>query len=171
MSDDFISVKVVGENNLTRNFDRLPDIVRALVAEKVEAYTDDLEDEVIRSIEANTTTRTGRLLSAVRKEVTESGGQVQGRVWIDESIAPYARALDQGAAIPPHMIYPRNGKVLAFFAATGDKVIATKVFHPGAQITPRFFMKDARRAIGPQIARGLKSAIVRGIRAHMRSGS
>lgn len=166
---DFLSVQVVGEKTLLRNFDSLPDIVRQIVLVKVESFTDQLEDAVLRSIEENTSTKTGKLLSAVRKEVVEENGRVEGRVYVDDAVAPYARALDQGAAIPPHMIFPKNGKVLAFIAATGDKVFATKVFHPGAHITPRYFMKDARRGMGPAISRGLKNAVVQGIRAHMRS--
>lgn len=171
MSEEFLSVTVVGERNLLRNLDSMPDVVQQIVLAKVEGYTEDLEDAVIRSIEANTSTQTGRLMSAVRKEVKNEGGRIEGRVYIDEAVAPYAKAIDQGAAIPPHMIYPRNGKVLAFIGATGDKVFATKVFHPGAQITPRYFMKEARGSLGPQISRGLKNAVVQGVRAHMRSGS
>lgn len=168
---DFLSVKIVGERTLLRNFDSLPDIVQAIVLAKVEGYTKDLEDEVIQSIESKTNTKTGKLLQAVRREVVARDGRVEGRVYIDESVAPYAKAIDQGAATPPHMIYPKNGKVLAFIGATGDKVFATRVFHPGGQITPRYFMKDARRSIGPQLTRGLKNAVVQGIRAHMRSGN
>lgn len=171
MSEDFISVKVVGERSLLRNFDQLPDVVQKIVLAKVEGYARDLEDRVIDSIERNTTTKSGRLLSAVRREVLQRDGRVEGRVYIDEAVAPYARAIDRGASTPPHMIYPRNGKVLAFLGATGDKVFATRVFHPGGQITPRYFMKEARGSLGPEISKGLKNAVVQGIRAHMRSGS
>ena len=169
--DDFLSVTVVGERSLSRNFDTLPDIAQEIILAKVEGYTKDLEDAVIQSIEQKTTTKTGRLIQAVRREVVRRGGGIEGRVYIDENVAPYAKPIDQGASIPPHMIYPKNGKVLAFIAATGDKVFATRVFHPGAQITPRYFMKDARREKGPAISRGLKNALVQGIRAHMRSKS
>lgn len=168
MAGDFLSLKVVGEKALLRNFDQLPDVARAIVLAKVEGYTDMLEDAMIESIDDKLQTKSGKLLSAVRSEVLERDGRIEGRVWIDENVAPYARALDKGATIPPHMIYPQNGKILAFIAASGDKVFATRVFHPGANITPRYFTKDARRAVGPAIARGLKKAVVDGIRAHMR---
>lgn len=170
-NNDFLSVQVVGEKALLRNFDSLPDVARAIVLAKVEAYTEQLESAVIESIEEKTTTQSGKLLSAVRRDVIEQNGRVEGKVWIDENVAPYARALEKGASIPPHMIYPKNGKVMAFIAATGDKVFATRVFHPGSQITPRYFMKDARRSMGPTISRGLKNAVVQGIRAHMRKGA
>lgn len=165
---DFLSLEVVGDKALLRNFDQLPDVARAIVLAKMEGYMDELTGAVITSIEEHTNSKTGKLLSAVRSDVIQRDGGIEGKVWIDEAVAPYARALEKGAAIPPHMIYPKNGKVLAFIGATGDKVFATRVFHPGAQITPRYFMKDARRSVGPMIARGLKQAVVQGIRAHMR---
>jgi hypothetical protein len=168
MAGDFLSLKVVGEKALLRNFDQLPDVARAIVLAKVEGYTDQLEAAVIESIDEKLQTKSGKLLSAVRREVLQRDGRIEGKVWIDENVAPHAAALEKGAAIPPHMIYPKNGKVMAFMAATGDKVFATRVFHPGSQITPRYFMKDARRSVGPMIARGLKKAVVDGIRAHMR---
>lgn len=166
MAEDFLSVDILGERNLIRNIDQLPETVRVILKEKVTDWTFKLKGKVIDNIRERLKEKTGDLTRGVEAEVTQEGLRVEGRVYI--AGVPYAKAQEEGAAIPPHMIYPRNGKVLAFIAATGDKVFATRVFHPGAVIPPHWFMKDAYREMGPDISRGIKTAVVQGIRAKMR---
>lgn len=166
---DFLSVELIGERALTRNLEQMPDAVRAILLDKVRMWTEDLYQKVEDNIIDRLNQKTGRLLEGLDMEVTTEGVRVEGRVFI--SGVPYAKAQEDGAVTPPHMIYPRNAKVLAFIAATGDKVFATRVFHPGAVIPAKNFMKDAYREMGPQISRGIKNAVVQGIREKMRSGS
>jgi len=164
---DFLYVDIVGDRNLTRNLDQMPDIVRAILLEKVASWTNALEERVKDNISTRLTQKSGKLLSAVDSELIEENGKVEGRVFI--SGVPYAKPQEEGAVTPLHVIYPKNAKVLAFIAATGDKVFATRVLHPGAQIPASHFMKDAYREMGPQISRGIKQAVVEGIRKNMRS--
>lgn len=168
MAQDFISVQIIGERTLTRNLDHMPDTVRAILLAKVESWTAKLRDKVEENIINRLNQKSGKLLEGVQMEVTNDGLRVEGRVYI--AGVPYAAAQEKGAVTPPHMIFPQNGKVLAFIAATGDKVFATRVFHPGGQILPKHYMKDAYREMGPEISRGIKNAVVQGIRENMRRG-
>ncbi len=167
-TSDFLYVDVVGDRNLIRNLDQMPDTVRAILLDKVARFTEKVADDVRSNIMERLNSKTGQLLAGVKTELLTEGIRVEGRVYIEGS--PHAMAQEKGAVTSPHMIYPRNGKVLAFLAATGNKIFATRVFHPGGQIPAQHFMKDAFRANGPEISRGIKNAVVQGIRAKMRQG-
>jgi len=168
MSEDFISTEIIGDRTLTRNLEFMPDTVRAILLAKVESWTEKLKDKVEDNIVARLNSVTGKLLAGLDMEVTQEGLRIEGRVFI--AGVPYAAAQEKGAVTQPHMILPKNGKVLAFIAATGDKVFATRVFHPGGQIPAKHFMKDAYREMGPELSRGIKNAVVQGIRENMRRG-
>lgn len=168
-TNDFIYSEIVGDRALLRNLEQMPDVVRVILLKKVESWTEQLKDKVEENIINRLKERTGRLLRGVGMEVIDDGVRVEGRVFI--AGVPYAAAQEKGAVVPPHMIFPKNGKVLAFIAATGDKVFATRVFHPGGIIPGQHFMKDARREMGPQISKGIKNSVVQGIREHMRRGT
>lgn len=164
---DFLSLEILGHRNALQNLDRMPDTVRALLLAKTGDWIEQLEDKVVQNILNRLGNRSsGKLAAGVRSEVKEVSGRIEGRVYIED--VAYARAQEQGASIPAHIIRPREAKVLAFIGATGDKVFATRVFHPGGQIPATWFMKDAYREMGPLISRGIKTAIVQGIRANMR---
>lgn len=165
---DFLSVDVLGERNLLRNLDQLPDTVRAILLDKVRVWTNKMADEVRDNIRSRLG-GSGKLAQAVQVELINDGLKVEGRVYI--AGMPGARAQERGATIPPHIIRPRNGKVLAFMAASGQKMFATRVFHPGGVIPGTHFMKDAYRTQGPEISRGIKNAVVQGIRAKMRASA
>lgn len=178
MDGDFLFVNVVGEREALRNLDLMPDTVRAILVEKLHSLTEKLAEQVednIYSRLSKTPEKEGRdhprLRDSVLWEVIDAGsGPVEGKVYIDETV-PYARIQEQGGSISPHMIFPRDGKILAFRAATGDKVFATHVFHPGGVIPPTYYMKDAYRKIAPEISRQIKNSIVQGIRQKMRQGN
>lgn len=158
-------VEILGDRNALRNLDRLPSTVAAILAEKVHAWTEELYDLVMGNISQRLGEKSGRLSAAVEMEVYQEGAKTEGRVFIDG--IPYALAQERGAVIPAHMIYPHD-KILVFMAASGDKVFATRVFHPGAVIQGQHFMRDARREIAADISKGIKNAIVQGIRQRMR---
>jgi hypothetical protein len=168
MTDAPFYADIIGEDRV-RNFDRLPEVAQRIILEKVRFFTEEVADRAGQLLEERLKTKTGRLTAAsVKAEVRNVDGRVQGRVSVD---SPYAAIQEKGGTTPPHVIYPKNGKVLAFMAATGDKVFATRVMHPGGHIEGKHFMKDAYREFGPQISRGLKQALVQGIRANMRGQS
>lgn len=167
---DFLSLEIIGDRRALQNLEYMPDTVRAILLEKTEDWVEQLEDRVVQNILSRLgKNSSGRMAAAVRSTAGMNGKRVEGRVWIED--IPYAGIQERGGTTPPHIIRPRNAKVLAFIGATGDKVFAMRVFHPGGTITPTWFMKDAYREIGPIISRGIKTAIVQGIRANMRSGA
>jgi len=176
---DFLQLTVLGDRNLLRNLEQMPDTVRTILLEKTRALTEDMADRVRDNIEARlgktSATKSKEysgsathLKDAVKVRIEDDGVRIDGQVYI--SGIPYAKGQEEGASIPAHIIYPKKGKLLAFTAATGDKVFATRVFHPGAMIPPTWFMKDAYREMGPRISRDIKNAVVQGIRANMRAG-
>ena len=167
---DFLELEILGNREILRNLDQMPATVRAIVLEKTRSWIQQIHQRVLENMAARLQMKTGDLERALRMEVSEDGGRVMGRVYIDTEEAPHARAQEKGAVIPAHIIRPRNAKILAFYAASGDKVFALHVLHPGATIPGKWFMRDAYREIAPQISRGLKKAVVDGIRANMRRG-
>lgn len=167
-TDDIFYAEVVGEDRV-RNFDRLPVIAQTIIIKKVTEYTEKMAELAGDLLEERLGTKSGKLnASAIETDVKVEGGRVKGRAFI--SGIPYARIQEEGGVTSAHMIYPNKGRLLAFIGSMGDKVFATRVFHPGGAIPGKFFMRDARRQMGPQISKGLKQAIVQGIRENMRGG-
>lgn len=166
---DFLYVEVVGDRNLLRNLAQMPDIVRQILGEKVEYWTDKTAARVRENIEAKLNEKTGKLLNSVKTEVIKSKERIDGRIYIEG--VPYAEAQEEGVTTPPHMIFATKGKVLAFIASSGDKVFASHVSHPGGTIPAHHFMKDAYREMAPEISKGIKKAVIDGIRAKMRATS
>lgn len=173
---DFLKVEVLGERTLLRNLQYMPDTVRAILLVKTEKLTAELKKQVEENIRKrlNKTDKVKaysgsarHLADSVESEVTSEGMRVEGRVYIDGII--YARIQEEGGIIPAHIIQPKRGRVLAFMGATGEKVFATKVFHPGAVIPATYYMKDARRQQSSRVGREIKKAVVEGIRARMRA--
>lgn len=166
---DFLYVDVLGDRNLLRNLDQMPDVVRAILLDKVEAWTSTLENDVRENIMARLKEQSGKLLGGLDSEVIQERNRIEGRVFIHG--VRYARPQEEGATVGPHMIYPNKGKVLAFIGGTGNKIFATRVSHPGGHIPAHRFMKDAFREKGPQISRGIKKAVIDGVRAKMRQSA
>lgn len=55
---------------------------------------------------------------------------------------PYARIHELGGQTKPHVILPKNGKVLAFTIG-GKKIFCTKVNHPGSKIPARSYLMSS----------------------------
>lgn len=162
-------IKISGYDQLIRNLDQMPVMVRVLLREKFEALAEDmqveLEDDIYRKMQGEEST--GQLAESVQSYVQESGGQIQLVVGFDGTVN-YARIQDKGGRTPPHMIYPNKGRVLAFMGNAGKMAFATRVFHPGAVIPAKNYLKDLRAKFAKRIASETKKAIVQGIRQNMR---
>jgi hypothetical protein len=164
--DDFLYLEVLGERNLLRNLDQMPDVVREILVVKVTQWTKQLEQDVADNIHSRLKEKTGKLIGGLDSEVIDEGKRIEGRVFIHG--VPHAKVQEEGGVTGPHMIYPDKAKILAFYGSTGRKVFARRVSHPGGHIPAAHFMKDAYRARGPEISRGIKKAVIDGIRAKMR---
>lgn len=167
-SSDLFYVDVVGERESLRNLDRLPVTVRVILREKVRVFGERMRDLAEENIKTRFKSGGPSLIEGLNLELIEGPNLIESRLSIVG--VPWARIQEKGGTIGPHMIYPRQAKVLAFYGVTGDKVFASRVFHPGASITPKWFMRDARRQVGSEISKGIKAAIVQGIREQMRMG-
>lgn len=160
------------ERNLIRNLETMPDQVREILSAKMRPLAQEMAAAVEDNIIERLNRKTGKLENAVLYEVTDGSSGVLARVWVDQARAPYAKAQEQGATIPPHMIYPKASKVLSFTSSkTGERIVTKRVAHPGAVLAPTWFMRDAYRQFGPRFTTAIKKAVVEGIRARMRSGS
>lgn len=82
---------------------------------------------------------TGQLERAVTTEMTSD---VTGEVFLDESVAPYAGFVHNGA--PPHKIIP-NGKQALRWVKNGAFQFAKSVNHPGYNGDPFLFNAAAAK--------------------------
>lgn len=161
------TVDLVGRNHLSGLFASLPAIAQLAMREQVEAYLDEGEELAIQYIEERTGPHsTGRWAASVKTRITNEGERIAGIIYFDG--VPYGRIQDRGGQTPPHMIYPRRAKILAFMAASGQKVFARRVSHPGARIPAMNITRDVQRELGARMSRSIKKAIVNGIRENMR---
>jgi len=165
MADDFLSVQLLNDRKLLRDIEAIPDDIRLVIRDKIKYWTEEMRKLVVSNIQERLKRATGDLESNVEVEFTEEGLKVEGHVYI--SGVPYAKIQEEGGVTPPHIIRP-HGKVLAFMAASGDKVFAMHVFHPGGQITGKHFMKDAYREMSPKVTRGLYYQVIEKVRNRIR---
>lgn len=167
-SDDFLEVKLLNDRKLLRDIEAIPSDIRDAIRDKMSGWMDQLHRLVVSNIQERLNRVSGKLEDAVEVEITEDGLRVEGHVYIHG--VPYARAQEKGAIIPPHIIRPSNSKVLVFMAASGHKVFATHVMHPGGKIPPTHFMADAYREMSPKITRGLYYQIIEKVRRRLGRG-
>lgn len=165
MANDFLMVNLLNNRKLLRDIESIPSIVQELLREKIKAWTEELKEVVLDNIRSKLKSKSGKLEDAVDIGFTEDGLRLEGHVFI--AGVPYAQAQEKGAIIRPHWIFPVNAKTLAFYAASGDKVFAARVWHPGGIIPPHYFMRDAYRYMSPRITRRLRYYIVERIRNRM----
>ena len=166
--EPFLYVNLLNERKLLQNLEQIPDVTRGVLLDKVRVWTEKMREAVIGNIISRLKQKTGLLAQSVEIEIIQEGIRVEGRVYI--AGVPYAQAQEKGAVMPAHIIRPRDAKILAFIAATGDKVFATHVFHPGGIIPGTFYMKDAYRTMSPKVTGGLYYELVRKLRDKMRTG-
>jgi len=165
MSEDFLEVEVLANRKRIADIEFLPDSIAQALRERLETLMFKLRDLVEDNIRTRLNSVSGNLAENVEVEIIDEGLSISGRVYI--SGVPYAQAQESGGFTPAHYIYPQNGKILAFMAASGDKVFATRVFHPGARIPAKHFMRDAYREISPKITNSLYYYMVRKLRSEL----
>lgn len=168
MDDEFLSVELLGHRKLLQDIDAIPDEVQVILYEKAEQWAEQVYDKTMANLAERLDIKTGRLEESIDYEVHSEEGRISARVY--SSGVPYAGIQERGGTTPPHMIYPVEGKVLAFIGATGDKVFATRVAHPGANIKGAHFLRDAYREVSPKITGSLYYYIVRKLRARLFRG-
>jgi hypothetical protein len=163
MSRDFIAVNVLGQRKHLKGYKNFPKALKKELVEVLGSWTFRLYDEVVSNIETRMGMTIGKrkeysgspyhLKDMVQMEVINEGVMIEGRVYIAGS--PYAHIQEKGGTTPAHFIRPKNAKVLAFMSATGHKVFAMHVLHPGATIEPKYFMRDALLVVSKVVTKGL----------------
>ena len=173
-----------GLDTLIARFDAMPAMVFAAVADKVEAYTIELEDRVKVGVQSGDPlhVKSGKLLASIGHEFTAAANEAIGIV--------YSRGVDYnaiqefGGHTPAHDIYPRSAQVLAFRAkagelqrvlsgwrhqisrsSTSEMVFAQMVAHPGSAMPERSFMRRPLAQMRTEIGAGLKQAALDGMRS------
>jgi len=87
-------------------------------------------------------TRTGNLVKAITSEVKLGGTEIiEGRDYLDEDRAYYGKWVHDGTK--PHIIRPRNKKVLRWATGRGKWAYAKWANHPGTK--PDQFLYEAGR--------------------------
>lgn len=163
---DLLYTNLLNERKWLRRIDELPDHVVDILRRKAERWTRDLYEMVKDNIRERLGMKTGRLQDDVQMEFLDDGVRFEGRVYIAGN--PYAQIQEEGGAIPPHIIRPRQAKILAFMSATGDKVFAMRVFHPGGTIPATHYMKGAYREKSAEVTRGIRAEVMRDLKRAMR---
>ncbi len=106
--------------------------------------------------------RTGNLSRHIDYTVQQNGTQIVMKVGVvrGEQDVPYAKWLEGGSR--PHVITPKNARVLAFSVA-GEKVFAKAVNHPG---TPAFrFLRSSLQENRQMIVKELRDAAAAMVRS------
>lgn len=162
-----VNIVVNGDTEVIAKFKSMPAAVHAALLQKVHALALKLEAHVKKNkLSGQVLNRkSGRLVRSIGSRVLDSAAAVFGIVF-QSSDVPYGAIHEYGGKTSPHLIVPKNAKVLAFTKA-GSKVFASKVNHPGSQFPSRSYMRSSLRDMSTEISLGMKEAIVKGAQAHM----
>jgi phage gpG-like protein len=101
--------------------------------------------------------RTGTLRRSITPSVNMGGSTIQGQVGTN---VEYAAIHEYGGTTPPHEIWPRHAKALAFMMR-GRNVIVRSVHHPGSRIPEASFMRSSLEEMRPEIRAEFADAIAK----------
>ena len=103
--------------------------LRVLTFRKLNELTDLLENKVIENLSGKILQKqSGDLVGSVRKQVTQHGDTMEGRVYISPETTK-AWVLEKGGK-GYYPIEPTKAAVLKFVTKSGETVFAKHVFHP-----------------------------------------
>lgn len=135
-----INLEITGGDKVLQRYLGAGPRVRQAVNREISELTEQMAEEVRAKIA--TYTRSGRLLESI-KTFTDyfTPGTIEGRVFIDTSIAPYGNIQERGGVTRPHPIFA-TGKALRFIGRSGDVLFRSMVNHPGSKIPGKHFMSE-----------------------------
>ena len=159
-----ISVEVQNAEQVTEFVGNIPQRVRARLREVVGTQTIGLRDAVKSKIGVLFKSGRGPLYQSIRAQTEEQTNvSISGTVGSDG--LKYARIQEYGGTTPPHVILPKNGKVLAFMGSGGKMVFARKVNHPGSVIPSRSYLRSSLAERRLEIIGAIRGAVSDGIAA------
>lgn len=158
-----ITVEV--KDTVSIKFGRMSDAVRVALRGEIVSLTQQLAQRVKAKLSGQVLNkRSGRLYNSVQTELIEDAQQVYGQVSAGKGV-PYAKIHEYGGRTKPHVILPKNGKVLRFVSKSGDVVFATRVNHPGSLIPERSYMRSSLTEMRDEIVERLTKATVNAAKA------
>ena len=152
-----LSLEITGLDSLLDAFARAPDVTARNLRIAVKEGASMVQREARQTHRFQT--RHGRLERSVEvSSLGESGASASATVFLDEAVAGYGAAIHDGSE--PHMIYPRNKRLLRWPVA-GGFCFAPYVNHPGTK--PDQFLYTAAELMQPavemRIQQGVNDAI------------
>ena len=160
MGQNFITVGLVGFNELADRLEKYAPEVRVALQRKVtefalllEAYvkTNKLSGQVLNKI-------TGSLSASIQHRVEAVGSAIWGFVFSAGDVK-YAAIHEYGGVIPAHDIYPTKAQALAF-AMGGDTIFAKHVHIPEVHMPERSYLRSSLQEWAQRIETGLKQTAI-----------
>lgn len=159
-----ISVEVQNAEQVTEFVGQIPERVRARLRDVVGTQTIGLRDAVKSKIGSLFKSGRGPLYQSIRAQ-TEEQTNVSISGTVGSEGLPYARIQEYGGTTPPHVILPKNAKVLAFPGKDGKMVFTRKVNHPGSNIPSRSYLRSSLAERRLEIIGAIRTAVSDGIAA------
>src|ERR1043166_5334650 len=112
MSNDFLSIEIIGERKLLRDLEDMPDVVRTILREKLKGWLEETKFEVETNILSRFKSNEDKeysgsdrhLADSVEVEFVDDGVRFEGHVYIRG--IPYASIQEKGGYTRPHVIEP-----------------------------------------------------------------
>lgn len=126
--------------------------------------------------------KTGLLRRSINQKMDDTEGTsgpgqadsvIRGTVGTNKRTVPYAAIHEFGGVTRPHVIMPKNKKVLRFASAQGGFlagsksgfIFAAKVNHPGSRMPERSYLRSTLREIEPSARVQIAQAVAQAIKA------
>jgi len=153
-----IQVEIRNAEQVVEKLDTMSDRVKARLRDVMGTQTIALRENVKGKIGTLFKSPRGPLYQSIRAgAVEETNVSVSSKVFSDG--LPYARIQEYGGTTPPHVILPKNAKVLAFMGRGGNTVFARKVNHPGSVIPSRSYLRSSLAERRLEIIGAIRGAV------------
>lgn len=130
MANISFAIRIEGLDQLVADSKRAGDQAHNLLYQAMVKSTTVVQEDAKRVAPGRFKNQTGNLRRSIFRRVESA---LRGVVGVATS-APYGAGVEFGTR--PHTIYPKNGRYLAFKAASGQMVFARKINHPGSRPYP-----------------------------------
>jgi phage gpG-like protein len=156
-----LQLSLEGQEQLSERLGAMPDLLRAALAEKVDALAQQLFAQVVGVNLSGGVLRaqSGALRDSIRMQVSQNDNLIGAEIFSDGDV-PYAAIQEYGGKTAAHEILPDKARVLAF-ALNGSQVFARKIQHPGSNIPARSYLRSALEEQGDDIVQGLTNVVTR----------
>lgn len=137
-----LKVEIVGDADVSRKFQNLPEHIRQALRAKIFALTltleahikfDKLSGQVLKTV-------SGRLKRSIQSEVIDRIDHITGKVFSSGDV-PYNAIHEFGGRTSSHEIIPVKAQALRFMF-NGKLTFARRVHHPGSVMPERSFMRS-----------------------------